>query len=77
MSIPDFGAEEEGLFTVEHKAIKNFKKAGLMVAGSAAQKLMMELAKRQEILMNIADIVIDTYAAESTLLRVEKDGYER
>jgi len=72
MSIPEFGDQEEGLFVIEHKALANYKKVALMVAGSAAQKLMMELSKQQEILMNIADLVIDTYMAESTLLRVEK-----
>ncbi|MFX6019315.1 hypothetical protein ABTF08_20775, partial [Acinetobacter baumannii] len=40
MSIPDFGAEEEGEFAKEKKAIANFKKAILMVAGAAVQKLM-------------------------------------
>ncbi len=72
MSIPEFGDQEDGLFIGEHKALGNFKKVVLMVAGSAAQKLMMELSKQQEILLNIADLVIDTYMAESTLLRVEK-----
>ncbi|WP_266203190.1 acyl-CoA dehydrogenase family protein [Pontibacter kalidii] len=72
MAIPDFGEEEEGLFTAEHKAIKNLKKAILMVAGTAVQKYMDSLAKEQEILMNIADMAIKTYVAESTLLRVEK-----
>ena len=72
MSIPEFGDPEEGLFVGDHKALANYKKVALMVAGSAAQKLMMELSKQQEILMNIADLVIDTYMAESTLLRVEK-----
>ncbi|WP_242929450.1 acyl-CoA dehydrogenase family protein [Pontibacter vulgaris] len=72
MAIPDFGSEEEGLFAAEHKAIRNLKKAILMVAGTAVQKYMNSLAKEQEILMNIADMVIKTYVAESTLLRVEK-----
>lgn len=72
MSIPDFGEADTDFFAVQHKYIKNFKKAVLMVAGAAAQKLMMELAKEQEILMNIADMLIETYVAESTLLRVEK-----
>ncbi|PTX22832.1 alkylation response protein AidB-like acyl-CoA dehydrogenase [Pontibacter mucosus] len=72
MAIPDFGEEEEGLFTAEHKAIRNLKKAILMVAGTAVQKYMDSLAKEQEILMNIADMAIKTYVAESTLLRVEK-----
>ena len=43
-----------------------------MIAGAAAQKLMQSLAKEQEILMFVADMIIDTYAAESTMLRVEK-----
>jgi len=72
MSIPDFGDEEEGLFVAEKKYVKNFKKAVLMVAGSAAQKLMMELAKEQEVLMNISDMIIEAYQAESVLLRVQK-----
>lgn len=72
MSIPDFGSGDEKLFDAEKKYIANFKKAVLMVAGSAAQKLAMELAKEQEVLMNIADMVIDVYVTESTLLRVEK-----
>ncbi|MCG3164602.1 MAG: putative acyl-CoA dehydrogenase [Bacteroidia bacterium] len=72
MSIPDFGAEDDTLFAAEKKYIKNFKKAALMVAGSAVQKLMMELSKEQEVLMNIADMLIDIYTAESVLLRTEK-----
>ena len=72
MSIPDFGDEDDTPFAAEKKLIANFKKAVLMVAGAAAQKLMMELAKEQEILMNIADMIIDVYVAESLQLRVEK-----
>ncbi len=72
MSIPDFGEEDEALFAAEKKTLKNIKKAGLMIAGAAVQKLMMTLAKEQEILMNIADIIGLAYVAESTILRVEK-----
>ena len=72
MSIPDFGEEDTSLFGKEKKYIQNFKKAVLMVAGSAAQTLMMELAKEQEILMNIADMLMETYVAETVLLRAEK-----
>jgi alkylation response protein AidB-like acyl-CoA dehydrogenase len=71
MSIPDFGASEEGLYAAEKKAIANFKKCILMVAGAAVQKLMMTLNKEQEILMNIADMSIITFHAESALLRLE------
>lgn len=72
MSIPDFGEEDDALFAAEKKMLKNLKKAGLMIAGAAVQKLMMSLAKEQEILMNIADIIGAVYLAESTILRVEK-----
>ena len=72
MSIPDFGSEEEGAFAKERKYIANFKKAILMVAGAAVQKLMMQLDKEQEVLMNIADMAIETFNAESALLRVMK-----
>ncbi len=72
MSIPDFGGEEEGAFTKEVKTIANFKKAILMVAGGAVQKLMMKIENEQEILMNIADMAMDTFNAESALLRVMK-----
>lgn len=72
MSIPDFGDMPEGTFAEEYKALAGFKKTILMIAGSAVQKLMQSLAKEQEVLMHIADISIDTYLAESVLLRVEK-----
>ena len=72
MSIPEFSEEDDSLFAAEKKTLKNLKKAGLMIAGSAVQKLMMSLAKEQEILMNIADIIGAVYVAESTILRVEK-----
>lgn len=73
MSIPDFGSsDEEGVFIKEKKALQNLKKAGLMVAGAAVQKFMMKLSDEQEILMNLADMLIEGYIAESVLLRVEK-----
>jgi len=72
MSIPDFGEEENSLFAPEKRILANLKKAGLMIAGAAVQKLMMTLSKEQEILMNIADIIGYVYLAESTILRVEK-----
>jgi hypothetical protein len=72
MSIPDFGDKDDAPFAKEHQAIDNFKKCILMVAGAAVQKLMMTLSKEQEILMNIADMSIVTYHAESALLRLEK-----
>lgn len=72
MSVPDFGAGEDGFFAAEKKALQNAKKAILMTAGAAVQKYMQNLEKEQEILMNVADMLIEVYAAESVLLRVEK-----
>jgi alkylation response protein AidB-like acyl-CoA dehydrogenase len=72
MSIPEMGNGSTGTFDADKLAISNFKKAVLLVAGSAVQKLMMELAKEQEVLMNIADMLIDLYVSESVQLRVEK-----
>ncbi len=72
MQIPDTGSKPEGLLAAEKSNIENFKKAVLLVAGAAVQKLMMQLAKEQEVLMNIADMLIDLYIAESLYLRVAK-----
>ncbi|MDR6560900.1 MULTISPECIES: acyl-CoA dehydrogenase family protein [unclassified Arcicella] len=73
MSIPDFSvSDDEGIFVAEKKVIKNLKKAILMVAGAALQKFMMKFEQEQEIIMNLADMMIELYIAESTLLRVEK-----
>ena len=72
MSIPEMGDSSGEALSAERKLLVGFKKVILMVAGSAVQKLMQTLAKEQEVLMNIADIAIYTYMAESVLLRVEK-----
>ena len=72
MSIPDFGNDDETPFAAEKKAVLQMKKAILMVAGAAVQKLMMGLSDEQEILMNVADMAIATFNAESALLRIIK-----
>jgi alkylation response protein AidB-like acyl-CoA dehydrogenase len=74
MSIPDFGNEDEGAFIAEIKAVKNMKKAILMVAGAAVQKLMMKIESEQEIMMHIADMAMETYLSECCLLRVMKQA---
>jgi alkylation response protein AidB-like acyl-CoA dehydrogenase len=73
MSIPDFGEVDESYLTAEIKAVKQLKKSILLVAGAAVQKLMNRLGDEQEILMHIADMAIETFHAESTLLRVLKN----
>jgi len=63
---------DEGLLASEQKLAQNAKKVALMTLGTAAQKYMMGLAEQQEILMGVADIIIDTYAMESAILRTLK-----
>jgi alkylation response protein AidB-like acyl-CoA dehydrogenase len=72
-SIPEFGDNGGNhLLAKEKKVLLNLKKTGLMIAGAAVQKLMMKLKDEQEILMNLADMLIEGYVAESVILRAEK-----
>ena len=72
MSIPPIQEPVTTPLGNEERYLEGFKKCILMVAGSAVQKLMQTLSKEQEVLMNIADMAIWTYQAESVLLRVQK-----
>lgn len=64
-----------GAFGEERRAVKDFKKIVLMVAGAAAKQQMdgkVNLKDEQEVIMNVANMMMDTFVAESLLLRVEK-----
>ncbi len=63
---------DESLLATEVKMAQNAKKVALMTLGTAAQKYMMGLSEQQEILMSVADIIMDTYAMESAILRTKK-----
>jgi hypothetical protein len=66
------GALESGgdaLLDRERRAIASFKKIALMVLGTAMQTYGEKLTDQQEVLTCAADILIDTYASESALLR--------
>jgi alkylation response protein AidB-like acyl-CoA dehydrogenase len=71
---PQMGAidDDDSLLAAEQKLTTNAKKVALMTLGTAAQKYMMKLADQQEILMGVADIIMDTYAMESAILRARK-----
>lgn len=72
-SVPSFETPDLSKpFAEEKDVLKKLKKAVLMVAGKAAQTFGPNLNDEQEILMNIADMLIEIYAAESALLRAEK-----
>jgi alkylation response protein AidB-like acyl-CoA dehydrogenase len=73
-SMPAFG-RPDGEYGEEYAAVKDFKKIILMVAGSAVKMQMdgkLDLRNEQEILMNVADMMAETFNCESTLLRVHK-----
>jgi alkylation response protein AidB-like acyl-CoA dehydrogenase len=72
MSVPSFNDKPIGLLAEELSAIKNAKKAILMIAGSAVQKFMMKLPEEQEIIMNLTDMLIEVFSSESALLRTLK-----
>jgi len=71
-SLPDMSQPGSELFAQEKRTLANLKKAILLIAGKAAQDLGPKLNDEQELLINIADMIIEVYAAESTLLRAEK-----
>jgi alkylation response protein AidB-like acyl-CoA dehydrogenase len=64
--------DDEKVLASEQKLAQNAKKVALMTLGTAAQKYMMTLGDQQEILMGIADIIMDTFAMESAILRGQK-----
>jgi alkylation response protein AidB-like acyl-CoA dehydrogenase len=76
-SAPSAGFGEGGVLEDEAKAILTFKKVGLMVLGTAMQTYGAKLTDEQEILSYIADIVIDTYAADSAVLRAQDAAASR
>ncbi|WP_294961277.1 acyl-CoA dehydrogenase family protein [uncultured Flavobacterium sp.] len=73
MGIPSFDTPDfSELFSEEKVIVANLKKVFLMVAGSAVQKYGPDLDSHQQLLMAAADILIEIYMAESTILRTEK-----
>jgi len=64
--------EFEGALADERKLVANAKKLTLLLAGAATQKYMMAIQDQQEVMGAIADMVIETFAAESAVLRARK-----
>ncbi|WP_286755250.1 MULTISPECIES: acyl-CoA dehydrogenase family protein [Roseivirga] len=72
-SVPTFSTIDKSvLFAGEKEVIKNLKKVFLMVGGKAAMALQDKIEDEQEVMMNLADILIEVYACESAMLRTEK-----
>ncbi len=73
ISVPTFSTIDKSvLFNAEKEVVKNLKKVFLMVGGKAAMALQDRIEDEQEIMMNLADILIEIYAVESAMLRTEK-----
>ena len=73
VSVPSFESiDTSELFAMEKDLVYKLKKAFLMVGGKAAMALQDRIEDEQEIMMNLADVMIEIYAAESVLLRTEK-----
>src|SRR5207237_1849925 len=69
---PSLGEELEGPLADERKLVAQAKKLGLFAAGGATQKYMQAIQDQQEVMGAIADMVIETYAMESAVLRAQK-----
>jgi alkylation response protein AidB-like acyl-CoA dehydrogenase len=65
---------DDGVLGDERRAVDSFKKAALMALGLAMQTYREKLGDQQEVLMHVADILMDTYAAESVVLRASAAG---
>jgi hypothetical protein len=73
VSVPSFESiDTSELFAMEKDLVYKLKKVFLMVGGKAAMALQDRIEDEQEIMMNLADVMIEIYAAESVLLRTEK-----
>lgn len=72
MAIPDFGDEDTAPLAAEKNVIENMRKAILMVAGAAFQQLGTKMQTEQEIVMSIADMLMELYISESLVLRTAK-----
>lgn len=67
-----FKGDDENIFSVEQQLIKNSKNIAVLVLGASAQKYMDKINDEEEILDSISDIMMEVYAMESVLLRVQK-----
>jgi alkylation response protein AidB-like acyl-CoA dehydrogenase len=73
ISVPSFETiDTSELFAAEKEVLKKLKKVFLMVGGKAAMTLQDKIEDEQEIMMNLADVMIEIYASESAILRTEK-----
>jgi alkylation response protein AidB-like acyl-CoA dehydrogenase len=63
---------DENYFGENYRCIKNFKKVILLCMHAAVKKFDKNLVNEQEVMNNIAEIIMETYLSESLALRIEK-----
>jgi alkylation response protein AidB-like acyl-CoA dehydrogenase len=76
-SMPSASIGDGTVLEEETKAVAIFKKVALMVLGTAMQTYGTKLTDEQEVLSYLADIITDTYAAESAVLRARDAAASR
>jgi alkylation response protein AidB-like acyl-CoA dehydrogenase len=69
---PSLAGEAAAPLGEERRSVESFKKACVMLFGLAMQQYRESLADQQEVLLYLADMLIDTYAAESAVLRAAR-----
>jgi small ligand-binding sensory domain FIST len=62
----------EGYYEEKKRYVRNFKKAALLLIHAASKHFEKKLVQEQEVMNNLANILMDIYVAESACLRVEK-----
>jgi hypothetical protein len=72
LSFPELGEEDDSFLAAETKIAGNAKKIGLLIAGAAFQRFQDKLQNEQEVLISIANVVMEAYACESAVLRAKK-----
>jgi alkylation response protein AidB-like acyl-CoA dehydrogenase len=69
---PSFEEAPEGVLAEEGRVVANAKKMFLQAAGGAVQKFREKLAEVQELIGALANMVMEIYGMESSLLRAQK-----
>jgi butyryl-CoA dehydrogenase len=68
----DSGSDAGDLLAREAEALASAKKIALFSAGVASQRFMAGLQEQQEVMADLAAIIMQVYALESALLRARK-----
>jgi alkylation response protein AidB-like acyl-CoA dehydrogenase len=71
LGAPAMPSTDEGTLADERRAVESFKKAALMIFGTALQTYADKLGDQQEVLTHVADMLMDVYAADSAVLRAQ------